>query len=181
MILVSVWKVVVEWKYTMILGLWRRRIQSRARNKAEQLRALYNKLLLKCKWDRENFWPRHQKGAERIPPASLQLDVIEMTVSFLITAVVTSSLLMKERNVLKLRMAPGPYPKAAFWDNLGTGWFILGHKTIDLNLVEGQITIQTVSFTQIRGTISEYNMLVCQAGSEPSGRKDLKTESGVNA
>ena len=52
---------------------------------------------------------------------------------------------------------------------------------IDLNLVEGQITIQIVSFTQIRGTISEYNMLVCQAGSEPSGRKDLKTESGVNA
>ena len=56
-----------------------------------------------------------------------------------------------------------------------------GHKTIDMNLVEGQITIQIVSFTKIRGTISEYNILVCQAGSEPRGRTDLKTEFGVNA
>ena len=27
-----------------------------------------NKVLLKCKRDRENFWQRHQKGAERVPP-----------------------------------------------------------------------------------------------------------------
>ena len=40
---------------------------------------------------------------------------------------------------------------------------------IDLNLVEGKITIQMVLFTQIRGTISEYNILVCQVGSEPLG------------
>ena len=40
---------------------------------------------------------------------------------------------------------------------------------IDLNLVEGQITIQIVSFTWIRGTISEYNILVCQAVSKPLG------------
>ena len=59
--------------------------------------------------------------------------------------------------------------------------FIPGHKTIDLNLVEGQITIQIVSFTWIRGIISEYNILVCQVGSEPLGRTDLKTEFGVNA
>ena len=52
---------------------------------------------------------------------------------------------------------------------------------IYLNLVEGQITIQIVSFTQIRGTIPEYNIMVCQVGSEPLGRTDLKTESGVNA
>ena len=52
---------------------------------------------------------------------------------------------------------------------------------INLNLVEGQINIQIVSFTQIRETISEYNILVCQVGSEPRGRTDLKTESGVNA
>ena len=51
---------------------------------------------------------------------------------------------------------------------------------IDLNLVEGQITIQIISFTSIRGTISEYNILVCQVGSEPLGGIDLKTESGVN-
>ena len=49
---------------------------------------------------------------------------------------------------------------------------------INLNLVEGQITIQIVLFTQIRGTISEYNILVCQVGSEPLGRTDLKTVWG---
>ena len=38
---------------------------------------------------------------------------------------------------------------------------------IDLNLVEGQITIQIVSFIYIRGIISEYNILVYQVGSEP--------------
>ena len=38
---------------------------------------------------------------------------------------------------------------------------------VDLNLVERQITIEIVSFTQIRGTMSEYNKLVCQVGSEP--------------
>ena len=52
---------------------------------------------------------------------------------------------------------------------------------INLNLVEGQITKQIVSFTYIRGTISEYNILVCQVGSEPLGRANLKTELGVNA
>ena len=56
-----------------------------------------------------------------------------------------------------------------------------GHKTIDLNLVEGQITIQIVSFTWIQGTMSEYNILVCQVGSEPRGGTNLKTEFGVNA
>ena len=40
---------------------------------------------------------------------------------------------------------------------------------INLNLEEGQSTIQIVSFTQIRGTISEYNILVYQVGSEPKG------------
>ena len=49
----------------------------------------------------------------------------------------------------------------------GTSKFISGHKMIDLNLVEGQITIQIVSFIYIRGIISEYNILVCQVGSEP--------------
>ena len=52
---------------------------------------------------------------------------------------------------------------------------------ISLNLEEGQIAIQIVSSTQIRGTISEYNILVCQVGSEPLGGTDLKTEFGVNA
>ena len=52
---------------------------------------------------------------------------------------------------------------------------------IDLNLAEGQITLQIVSFTKIRGTMFEYNIMVCQVGSEPLGRTDLKTEFGVNA
>ena len=52
---------------------------------------------------------------------------------------------------------------------------------IDMNLVEGQITIQIVSFTYIRGTISEYNILVCQVGSGPRGGTDLETEFGVKA
>ena len=51
---------------------------------------------------------------------------------------------------------------------------------INLNLKEGQITTQIVSFTQIRGTISECNILVCQVGSEPRGGNNLKTEFGVN-
>ena len=51
---------------------------------------------------------------------------------------------------------------------------------INLNLV-GEITTQIVSFTQSRETISEYNILVCQVGSEPFDKTDLKTEFGVNA
>ena len=43
---------------------------------------------------------------------------------------------------------------------------------IYLNLVEGQITIQIVSFTKIRGTISEYNIFVCQVVSEPLGERN---------
>ena len=52
---------------------------------------------------------------------------------------------------------------------------------IDLNLVERRITIQIVSFTYIRETMSEYSIQVCQVGSEPLGRTDLKAESWVNA
>ena len=52
---------------------------------------------------------------------------------------------------------------------------------INLNLLEGQITIQIVLFTQIRETISEYNILVCQVGSGPRGGTDLETEFGVKA
>ena len=37
---------------------------------------LCNKVLLKCKGDRESFWHRHQKGAEEYSPASLRLDVL---------------------------------------------------------------------------------------------------------
>ena len=72
---------------------------------------------------------------------------------------------MKERNVLKLRMAPGP----SLWDNLGTKWFILGHKRINLNLEEGQITIQIVSFTQIAAKSLQSCLTLCDPidGSPP--------------
>ena len=75
---------------------------------------------------------------------------------------------MKERNVFKLReWLQAPHLQDVFQDNLGTRGVTPGHEMIDLNLVERQITIQIVSFTQIRGTMSEYNKLVCQVGSEP--------------
>ena len=51
------WKVVAKpWKDTRILGLWRRRIQSGARDEAWPLRAF---VLLKYKGNRESFWHRH--------------------------------------------------------------------------------------------------------------------------
>ena len=51
---------------------------------------------------------------------------------------------------------------------------------INLNLYEGQITIQIVPFTWIRRTVYKDNILVCQVSSEPLGGTDLKTESRVN-
>jgi len=64
---------------------------------------LCNKVLLKYQGDRESFWHRHQKGAEEYPPPPA-------CYSSAGCYIVTSSLLMKERNVWKLRMAPGPSP-----------------------------------------------------------------------
>ena len=62
------WKVVTEpHKDAGILGLQRRRIQSGARDEAWLLRALCNKVSWKYKGDRESFWHRHQKRAEREP------------------------------------------------------------------------------------------------------------------
>ena len=54
-----------------ILGLQRRGIQSRASDEAWSLGVLCDKVLLKYKRDRESSWHLHQKGAERVPPASL--------------------------------------------------------------------------------------------------------------
>ena len=89
----------------------------------------------------------------------------------------SSSLLMKERNVLKLRMAPGPPIHKMYF-----GIILAPDKSSGaMELIGGQITIQIISATQISRTISEYNILVCQVGSEPLGGTDLKTESGVNA
>ena len=54
-----------------ILGLQSRGIQSGARLDCSEL--LCNKVLSKYKRDRESFRHRHQKGAERVPPASLSV------------------------------------------------------------------------------------------------------------
>ena len=54
-------------KDTRILGLQRRRIQSGPRDRLDCSELLCDKVLLKCKRDRESFWHRHQNGAERVP------------------------------------------------------------------------------------------------------------------
>ena len=62
------WKVVVESREdTGILGPRRRRIQSGPETRLDRSELLCNKVLLKYKGDRESFWHRHQKGAERVP------------------------------------------------------------------------------------------------------------------
>ena len=66
---------------------------------------LCNKDLLKYKGDRESFRHRHQKGAERVPPCQSSAGCY----------IVTSSLFMKERNALKLRMASGPSSIRCIW------------------------------------------------------------------
>ena len=77
---------------------------------------------------------------------------------------------MKDKNVLKLReWHQAPHPQDVFWDNLGTRGVIPGHKMIDLNLVERQITIQIVLSTWIRRTMYDDNILVCKVSSEPLG------------
>ena len=78
----SIWKVVAEPRKTGILGLWRRRIQSGARDRLDCSGLLCNRVLLKCKRDRESFWHRHQKGAERVPPASVSNGAIYLLVSY---------------------------------------------------------------------------------------------------
>ena len=43
-------------------------INSGPETKLDRSELLCNKVLLKCKGDRESFWHKHQKGAERVPP-----------------------------------------------------------------------------------------------------------------
>ena len=52
---------------------------------------LYNKILLKYKRDRESFWDRHQKGAERAPPDGLQANGIRLLVVVVFCSVVSDS------------------------------------------------------------------------------------------
>ena len=67
----SCWTVVAElWKSPGFLGS-RREEFSLGPVTFEHSVLLCNKVLLKYKRDRENFWHRHEKGAKRVPPASL--------------------------------------------------------------------------------------------------------------
>ena len=53
---------------------------------------LCNKVLFKYKRDRESFWDRHQKGAERAPPDGLQANGIRLLVVVVFCSVVSDSL-----------------------------------------------------------------------------------------
>ena len=64
--------------------------------------------------------------------------------------IATTRLLIREGNVSKLRdWHQSPHPKHAFWDNNGTRWVVLGHKMIDMNLEERQVSEQTHSLINI--------------------------------
>ena len=51
-----------------ILGLQRRELNPGLVMRLDCSELLCNKVLLKYKRDRQSFWHRHQKGAERVPP-----------------------------------------------------------------------------------------------------------------
>ena len=61
------WKVVVQSReYTWILGPGEE-FNPGPETRLNRSELLCNKVLLKYKGDRESFWHRHQKGAERVP------------------------------------------------------------------------------------------------------------------
>ena len=63
------WKVVAEpWKAPGFLASGGEEFNPWPVTRLDHSELLYNKVLLKYKRDREIFWHRHQKGAERVPP-----------------------------------------------------------------------------------------------------------------
>ena len=70
--IISSWKVVAEPQKTpKFLASREEEFNSGPVMRLDHSELLCSKVLLKCKRDRESFWHRHQKGAERVPPASL--------------------------------------------------------------------------------------------------------------
>ena len=62
------WKVVAEpWKMLGFLASGREEFNPGPGTRLDHSELLCNKVLLKYKRDREGFWHRHQKGAERVP------------------------------------------------------------------------------------------------------------------
>ena len=99
---------------------------------------LCHKVLLKYKRERESFWHRHQKGAERVPCCWF---IVRSCYIWL------ASCKLEKGNDSKLReLHQAPHPQHAFGDNIGSRWVIPGHKTIDMNLEERQISKQIHSF-----------------------------------
>ena len=68
----SYWKVVAEPRKTPgFLASGGEEFNPGPEMRLDRSELLCNKVLLKYKTDRESFWHRHQKGAERYPPVSL--------------------------------------------------------------------------------------------------------------
>ena len=89
----SKWKVVAEpWKTLGFLASGGEEFNLGPVMRLDCSELLYNKVLYKYKSDNQSFWHKHQKGAERVPPCWSSAGCY----------IATSSLLMKERNVLKL-------------------------------------------------------------------------------
>ena len=122
-------------KMARILGL-RRKIQSGARDMLGRSELCIMKFYLSIMEIEKASDIGIRREQKEYPPASLQLDVI-----------VTSSLLIERKQCLKTHNGTRPF---TYKMHFGISWHQmvhLGHKMINLNLVEGQITIQIVSFS----------------------------------
>ena len=65
---INKWKVVAKpWKMPGFLASGGEEFNTGPEKRLDHSELLCNRLLLKHKRDRESFWHRHQKGAERVP------------------------------------------------------------------------------------------------------------------
>ena len=132
------WKLVLSRKDAGILGSEGEEFNLGLETRLDHSELLCNKVLLKYKGDRESFWHRHQKGAERVPPC-LQLDVI----------CYYQAINYRKEMSQNSEWQHAPQPQCAFWDNIGTRWVIQGHKMIDMNLEERQVSKRIHSLINI--------------------------------
>ena len=64
------WKVIAElWTTPGFLASGKEEFDPGPVARLDHSESLCNKVLLRCKRDRQSFWPRHQKRAERVPPS----------------------------------------------------------------------------------------------------------------
>ena len=67
------WNVAAEPRKTLgFLASGEEELNSRPETRLDRSELLCNRVLLKYKRDRESFWHKHQKGAERVPPHECQ-------------------------------------------------------------------------------------------------------------